>query len=392
MASKLAEVKAAVTKKYGSEVLAGDPTDTPLDVIPTGSILLDLALSVGGIPRGRLVEIFGPPSSGKSTLTLCIAKETQKLGLPVLYLDYEHAFTADYARRAGVSLGEEDFVLSQPNHLEEGLNIMESFIEGEVVGLIVVDSLAAAVPQAYLEGDIGGDKRMAEQARVLSQGLKRLVAKIAKSNTAVIWVNHIQHTMNTGRGSRTTTPGGEALKFYSSVRIELRVVESVTGRIEDPTTGKPMKGSVASKVLATCVKNKVGFPFRDGWLYVRPGAGGIDDRQAVLDVATGRGIISQAGAWFRMPYQDTKGKQLSLNGAPAFLQWCEDNPERYGELRQTVVDRLRDSASVESLAVDEEVEESAEEAADVVTGGETEAVCTLKRHPHKGPHQYVAPL
>ena len=353
---KIQAAKAAVFKKYGSEALVSPDSAKKINVIPSGSFLLDFAIGVGGIPRGRLTEIYGIQSSGKSTISLSAIRNCQKLGFPVLYLDFEHAFDPEYAKLMGVSLDEDLWILAQPDNLEQGLNILEVFIQQDLVGIVVVDSVAAMTPKAYLEGEIGGDKRIAEQARVTSQALARLTPQIHAHDVAVLFINHVR-TLIGGRPGRKTTPGGDTLKFYSSVRIELTPIETVSGNTFNPITGKGEKGALARKVKAVVVKNKLAPPYREGFFYLRPEFG-IHETQAIADVALERGLIKRSGSRYALPFKKSDSDDpVNLAGLQGAVEYLDSNPDKLDILRGQITELLgqkSDSKSVgESPAVKE---------------------------------------
>lgn len=334
---KLAAARQSLTKKYGEGAIAPVSYDMgAIDVIPSGSFLLDAALGIGGFPRGRLIELYGPPSCGKSTLSLAACSNCQKLDLPVLYLDFEQAFSPLYAKRLGVDFDSNLWVLSQPDSLEQGMSIAETFIEESIVGLVVVDSLAAMVTDKELAGEIG-DTQVAIQARALAQVLKRLTAKIHRSNVAVLFINHVRDTIGgmPGRAPRKTTPGGSALKFYASVRIELTPIESIKGKITDLITGKLIDGSVSLKVKALVVKNKLAPPYREGRFYLRVGRG-LCEEESVIEAAVARDVIHQNGSRYVLPFNTENDKQVNLAGLTSVLDWLAENPLSYQNLKSQI--------------------------------------------------------
>ena len=278
---------AAIEKQYGSGSIMrlGDETArTNIPVIPTGAFALDLALGVGGIPRGRITEVFGPESSGKTTLMLSVIASAQRAGGLAAFVDAEHAVDPSYAKRIGVNLDE--LLISQPDSGEEALTITETLIRSNAVDVVVIDSVAALVPRAELEGQMG-DATVGAQARLMSQAMRKLTSCIHKAKTACIFTNQIREKIGVMFGSPETTPGGRALKFYSSVRIDMRRINV----IKDSTTKV-----IGSHVRAKVVKNKVAPPFCEAEfdiMYDR----GIAKEGSVIDVATDLGVLERKGSW-----------------------------------------------------------------------------------------------
>lgn len=282
----------------GSIMRLGDNISTnTISAISTGSLELDIALGVGGVPRGRIVEIYGPESSGKTTLTLHIIAEAQKQGGVAAFIDAEHALDPQYAAKLGVNIN--DLLVSQPDTGEEALEICESLVRSGAIDVIVIDSVAALVPKAEIDGDMG-DAHMGLQARLMSQALRKLTAIIAKSNTCVIFINQIRMKIGVMFGSPETTTGGNALKFYSSVRLDVRRI--VTIKEGDEATG--------NRVRVKVVKNKVAPPFRQAEfdiMYDR----GISREGSILDIATRMDLIKKSGAWYS--YNDERIAQGRAN-------------------------------------------------------------------------------
>ncbi len=293
----------------------------PVEAIPTGSLALDLALGVGGIPRGRVTEVFGPESSGKSTLGQHIIAETQRRGGTAAYIDVEHALDPTYAANCGVKV--EDLLISQPDTGEQALEITEALVRSGAVDVIVVDSVAALVPRAEIEGEMG-DAHVGLQARLMSQALRKLTSAIGRSGTAVIFINQLREKVGIVFGNPEVTPGGRALKFYASVRIDLRRTESI--KQGNVTTG--------SRVKAKIVKNKVAPPFRTAEFDIMFDQG-ISKEGNLVDLGLETGLLKKAGAFFS--YGDIRLGQ----GRESAKQYLSD----HGELAQELEERIRASAN-----------------------------------------------
>jgi recombination protein RecA len=302
----------------------------PIEAIPTGSLALDLALGIGGIPRGRITEIFGPESSGKTTLAQHIIAEAQKRGGTVAYIDAEHAMDPSYAASCGVNV--DDLLISQPDTGEQALEITEALVRSSAVDVIVIDSVAALVPRAEIEGDMG-DPQMGLQARLMSQALRKLAAAIGRSGTAVIFINQLREKVGIVFGNPEVTTGGRALKFYSSTRIELRRAETI----------KQGNEAIGSRVRAKVVKNKVAPPFRSAEFDIMFDTG-ISREGNLIDVGLELGLISKAGAFFS--YGDIRLGQ----GRESAKQYLHDNPE----LAQEIEERTRASAGNTHVTLPEE--------------------------------------
>jgi recombination protein RecA len=318
-----------IEKRFGkgSIMKLGVSTDLPpIEAIPTGSLALDLALGIGGIPKGRITEIFGPESSGKTTLAQHIIAEAQKRGGTVAYIDAEHAMDPSYAGNCGVNVDE--LLISQPDTGEQALEITEALVRSSAIDAIVIDSVAALVPRAEIEGDMG-DPQMGLQARLMSQALRKLAAAIGRSGTAVIFINQLREKVGIVFGNPEVTTGGRALKFYSSVRLELRRAETI----------KQGNEAIGSRVKAKVVKNKVAPPFRSAEFDIMFDHG-ISKEGNILDIGLELGLLSKAGAFFS--YGDIRLGQ----GRESAKQYLKGNPA----LAQEIEERIRASASTDHLA------------------------------------------
>ncbi len=312
-----------IEKKFGkgSIMKMGESAGiSPVEAIPTGSLALDLALGVGGIPRSRITEIFGPESSGKTTLAQHIIAESQKRGGLVAYIDAEHALDPSYAAHCGVNV--EELLISQPDTGEQALEICEALVRSSAVEAIVIDSVAALVPRAEIEGDMG-EPQVGLQARLMSQALRKLAAAIGRSGTAVIFINQLREKVGIIFGNPEVTPGGRALKFYSSVRIDLRRVETI----------KQGNEAIGNHVRAKVVKNKVAPPFRNAEFDIMFGHG-ISKEGNLIDLGLEMGLVSKAGAF--LSYGDVRLGQ----GREAARQFLAQNLELAQEMEQ----RIRSSA------------------------------------------------
>ena len=307
-----------IEKRFGkgSVMKLGETPPSSVEAIPSGSLALDLALGVGGIPRGRVTEIFGPEASGKTTLAQHILAEAQKRGGVAAYIDAEHALDPTYAAHCGVNVDE--LLISQPDTGEQALEITEALVRSGAVDVIAIDSVAALVPQAEIEGEMG-DAHVGLQARLMSQALRKLAAAIGKSGTAVIFVNQLREKVGVIFGNPEVTPGGRALKFYSSVRIDLRRIESIT-------QGNEVIGSV---IRAKVVKNKVAPPFKSAQFDIMF-AHGISKEGNIIDLGVELGIVKKTGAFFS--YGDIRLGQGRENAK----QYLSQNPELAREIEQRV--------------------------------------------------------
>ncbi len=289
----------------------------PIDSISTGSISIDYALGIGGMPRGRVIEIFGPESSGKTTLSLQVIAEAQKAGGMAAFVDAEHALDAQYAQKLGIDL--ENLLVSQPDNGEQALEIVEVLIRSGGVDVVVVDSVAALVPKAEIEGEMG-DAQMGLQARLMSQALRKLTGVVSKSKTTLIFINQLREKIGVMFGNPETTTGGRALKFYASVRVDIRRIASI----------KDGDVVIGGRTRVKIVKNKVAPPFREAEFDIMYGEG-ISREGDLLDLAVEKKIIEKSGAWFAY-----SGERLG-QGRENAKQFMRDNPQ----IRQAIEDRLR---------------------------------------------------
>jgi recombination protein RecA len=323
---KLKALRAAtdkIEKTYGkgSIMKMGDESVEPVEVIPSGSIGLDAALGVGGYPRGRVIEIYGPESSGKTTLAIHAIAEAQKAGGIAAFVDAEHAFDRFYATKLGVDV--DNLWISQPDSGEQALEITEQLIRSSAIDVIVIDSVAALTPKAELEGEMG-DSKMGLQARLMSQALRKLTAAISKTNTTCIFINQLRDKLGIMFGNPETTTGGNALKFYASVRLDIR-------RISQLKDGDEVKGN---QVRVKVVKNKVAPPFRKAEFDIMFGEG-ISRSGEIIDLGAELNIIKKSGSWYS--YKDTKLGQ----GRDASKQCISDNPELAEELAGLIFEALK---------------------------------------------------
>ncbi|MFH1899056.1 MAG: recombinase RecA [Patescibacteria group bacterium] len=297
-----------------------------IPVIPTGSIALDLALGVGGVPRGRIVEIFGPEASGKTTLVQHIIAETQKLGGTAALIDAENAFDPSYAEKTGVNV--EELLISQPDTGEQGLEIAETLIRSNAVDLVAIDSVAALVPRAEIEGDIG-DSHVAMQARLMSQALRRLSGAISRSKCTVIFTNQLRMMIGVMFGNPETTSGGKALKYYASVRIDIRKIESLK-------RGDEFYGI---RVRAKVVKNKVAPPFRSAEFDILFNEG-ISKESNTIDVGVDLGVLKKSGAWI-----EYNGEKIG-QGKEAARQYLKENPKVFAEIEKNIRTAVKQKSDI----------------------------------------------
>src|SRR3954464_1076609 len=310
---------AAIEKQFGtgSIMKLGAPSIQAIDVIPTGSIALDLALGVGGIPRGRITEIFGPESSGKTTICQHVIAEAQRRGGVAAFIDVEHALDPGYARACGVNVDE--LLVSQPDTGEQALEITETLIRSGGIDCVVVDSVAALVPRAEIEGEMG-DSFVGIQARLMSQALRKLTGAVSRSNTALVFTNQLREKIGVMFGNPETTPGGRALKFYASVRLDIRRVETIKSGTE----------SVGNRVRVKVVKNKVAPPFRVAEFDIMY-TNGISREGDLMDLALADKIVEKSGSWFN--YGDLRIGQGRENAK----QYLRDHPEIADEIAGKVL-------------------------------------------------------
>ncbi len=307
-----------IEKQFGKGAVMKLGQDVKLDVqaIPTGALTLDMAVGIGGVPRGRVIEIFGPESSGKTTLSLSIIAQAQALGGVAAFVDAEHALDPTYAKKIGVNL--DDLLVSQPDTGEQALEITETLVRSNAVDVIVVDSVAALVPKAEIEGEMG-DSHMGLQARLMSQALRKLTGAINKSKTCVIFINQIREKIGVMFGNPETTPGGRALKFYASVRLDIRKIETI----------KEGDTAIGNKVRVKVVKNKVAPPFKQAEFDIMYDEG-ISRSGGVLDAGLEYGVIEKSGNWF-----SCNGEKIG-QGREAAKAYLKSNPDRLKEVEKRV--------------------------------------------------------
>ena len=327
----------------GSVMKLGDFKAMNVEAIPTGALSLDVALGIGGIPKGRIIEIFGPESSGKTTLALHMIAECQKLGGEAAFIDAEHALDPVYAKHLGVDI--DDLIVSQPDTGEQALEIVEALVRSGAIDIIVVDSVAALVPKAEIDGDMG-DAHVGLQARLMSQALRKLAGVLNKSNTAIIFINQLREKVGIMFGNPETTPGGRALKFYSSVRLDIRKIENLK-----------QDGEVfGNRVRVKVVKNKVAPPFREAEFDIIYGKG-ISKAGNILDLGVNLDIVEKSGSWFS--YDGTRIGQGRENAK----RYIEENPEVMADIEKKVRAKFNE-AFEKSLSDEIEVQDDDEEPVD----------------------------
>ena len=329
---------AQIEKQYGqgSIMRLGDNTHLQVESTPTGSLSLDIALGVGGIPKGRVVEIYGPESSGKTTVALHMVAEVQKRGGIAGFIDAEHALDPVYAKNIGVDINE--LYISQPDSGEQAMEITETMVRSGAVDIVIVDSVAALVPKAEIDGDMG-DSHVGLQARLMSQALRKLTSVINKSNCTVIFINQLREKIGVMFGNPETTTGGRALKFYASVRMEVRRIETLSQAGE----------KIGNRVRAKIVKNKVAPPFQEVEFDIMFGKG-ISREGDVLDLAAANDIIVKSGAWYSY-----KGDRIG-QGRENAKNYLADNPEIFEEVEQAVRDKCLSTQGDEAEASEEKQE------------------------------------
>ena len=310
---------AQIEKHYGKGAIMklGDAAgNTDIDVIPTGCLSLDIALGIGGLPCGRIVEIYGPESSGKTTVALHCIAQAQKAGGIAAFVDAEHALDPVYAKKLGVDL--DNLYVSQPDTGEQALDITDALVRSGAVDLIVIDSVAALTPKAEIEGDMG-DTYVGLQARLMSQALRKLTGIINKSHTCVIFINQLREKVGVMFGNPETTPGGRALKFYASVRIDVRKADAL----------KDSDGIMGNKTKAKVVKNKLAPPFKTAEFDILYGEG-ISQEGCIIDLGTACGVIGKNGAWFSY-----EGERIA-QGRERMREWLRANPDRCKEIEEKI--------------------------------------------------------
>lgn len=326
MSEKLKALQAAMSKiekdfGRGSVMKLGDEQIEDVEVIPTGSLALNAALGVGGYPKGRIIEIYGPESSGKTTLAIHAIAEAQKRGGIAAFIDAEHAFDRFYAKKLGVDVDE--LLISQPDNGEQALEIADQLIRSSAIDIIVIDSVAALTPKAEIEGDMG-DNKVGLQARLMSQALRKLTSTISKTNTTCIFINQLREKIGVMFGNPETTTGGNALKFYASVRLDIRRV----------TTLKDGDTPIGNQVRVKIVKNKVAPPFRKAEFEITFGEG-ISHVGEIVDLGVELGIIKKSGSWF------SYGESRLGQGRDAVKKIIKDNPELSEELEGKIAEALK---------------------------------------------------
>ncbi len=326
----------------GSIMRLGDRGEVSYRSIPTGALSLDIALGIGGIPSGRIVEIYGPESSGKTTVALHIAAEAQAMGGTAAFVDAEHALDPDYAERLGIDI--DNLIVSQPDNGEQALEITEALVRSGAIDVVVVDSVAALVPKAEIDGEMG-DSHVGLQARLMSQALRKLTGIVAKSETVVIFINQLREKVGIMFGNPETTPGGRALKYYSSVRLDVRRIETL----------RQGSDSIGNRTRVKVVKNKLAPPFKEAEFDLMYGLG-ISKSGCILDIGVEANIINKSGAWF------SYGDERIGQGRENAKTWLEENPEEM----KIIEHKIR----VQYGLLEGEDDEQAEDAQETIPNGE----------------------
>lgn len=311
----------------GSIMKLGESTHMQVEIVPSGSLALDIALGIGGLPRGRIVEVYGPESSGKTTVALHAIAEVQKIGGQAAFIDAEHALDPLYASKLGVNIDE--LLLSQPDTGEQALEIAEALVRSGAVDIIVIDSVAALVPKAEIEGEMG-DSHVGLQARLMSQALRKLSGAISKSKTIAIFINQLREKVGVMFGNPETTPGGRALKFYSTVRLDVRRVETI----------KQGNDMVGNRTRIKVVKNKVAPPFKQADIDIMYGEG-ISKEGSIIDIGTEMDIVNKSGAWYS--YENERLGQGRENAK----QFLKDHPE----IALVIENKIREASNLAAAAV-----------------------------------------
>lgn len=337
------QVLKEIEKQFGkgSVMRLGDHEHQKIDVISSGSISLDIALGIGGYPKGRIIEIYGPESSGKTTFALHAIAQAQKNGGRAAFIDAEHALDPVYASKLGVNINE--LLLSQPDNGEQALDICEALVRSGAISVIVIDSVAALVPQAEIEGEMG-DSHIGLQARLMSQALRKLSGIINKTNTIAIFINQLREKVGIMFGNPEVTPGGRALKFYSSIRLEVRKGESI----------KQGTNIIGSKANIKVVKNKMAPPFKTCSVDIMYGEG-VSLLGEIVDLGAEAGVIEKSGSWYA--YNGDKIGQ----GKENVKEWLKKNPKVKDEIEKKVRDYFKDSDDLQIGAIDDEIEEFIDE-------------------------------
>ena len=330
---------AQIEKQFGkgSVMKLGETATMAVEAIPTGALSLDIALGIGGVPRGRIIEVYGPESSGKTTVALHMIAEAQKMGGEAAFIDAEHALDPVYAKKLGVDI--DNLIVAQPDTGEQALDIAEALVRSGAIDIIVVDSVAALVPKAEIDGDMG-DTHVALQARLMSQALRKLAGVLNKSKTVAIFINQLREKVGIMFGNPEVTPGGRALKFYASVRMEVRRTETL----------KTNNEMIGNRTRVKVVKNKVAPPFKEAEFDIMYGEG-ISKESNILDVAVNLDIVEKAGAWFSYD-----GNRIG-QGRENAKQYLKENPEICNEIESKIRARFSETSISGEVSEDEEYDE-----------------------------------